>query len=161
MTQTPVSEELIRLQAELEALPSSARLSPSESAVIYAQAYQYVAQGHFDMAYRYFSLLTLYRPTSIAYLAGLALSYKMLRRYAEALSVYSFMAAIDAEEPQHTLSIAECLLLAGAEEEARRTLDMVVRFCRQRPDHDKAAKAGERAQAMMALLSPGAATDRA
>lgn len=159
MTQRFASEELIRFQAELEALPSSLRLSAAEAGVIYAQAYQYVAQGHFDVACRYFSLLTLYRPTHIAYLAGLALSYKMLRHYAEALSVYSFMAAIDGDEPQHTLSIAECLLFAGAEDEARQTLEMVVRFCQQWPDHARAAKAGERAQAMMALLSPGDATD--
>ncbi|MBW7899921.1 MAG: hypothetical protein H3C26_00460 [Rhodocyclaceae bacterium] len=156
----PASQEVARLKAQLEALPSGARLKPSDTEVIYAQAYQYVAQGHFDMAFRYFSLLTLYRPTCIAYLAGLALSYKMLRRYAEALSVYSFMAAIDAGEPQHTLAIAECLLLAGAEDEARQTLDMVVRFCRERPGDAGCAKAGERAQAMAALLSPGAASDR-
>ena len=153
MTHTAASEAIQGFRAELEALPSSARLSLSDTEVIYAQAYQYVAQGQFDMALRYFSLLTLYRPTCIAYLAGLALSYKMLRRYAEALSVYSFMAAIDAEEPQHTLAIAECLLLAGAYDEARRTLDMVVRFCQEQPGH---AKAGERAQAMTALLSSGA-----
>lgn len=147
------SEVVAQFKAELEALPSKARLSDTDVQVIYAQAYQYVAQGHFDMAFRYFSLLTLYRPTHIAYLAGLALSYKMLKRYAEALGVYSFMAAIDAGEPQHTLAIAECLLLAGAYDEARQTLDMVVRFCQEQPGHDKA---GERARAMAALLSPGA-----
>lgn len=153
MTHTPASEEILRLKAELEALPSSTRLSPSDTKVIYAQAYQYVAQGQFGMAFSYFSLLTLYRPTCMAYLAGLALSYKMLRRYAEALSVYSFMAAIDHGEPQHTLAIAECLLLAGDYDEARRALDMVVRFCQEESGH---AKAGERAQAMAALLSSGA-----
>jgi type III secretion system low calcium response chaperone LcrH/SycD len=142
-----------QLKSELEALPSQGRLSNEDAQAIYALAYQSVAQARFDEAYRYFSLLTLYKPTDVAYLGGLALTYKMLKRYQAALSVYSFMAAIDAPEPQHSLSIAECLLLMGEYDEARITLDRVARYCQSHAGH---AKAGNRAAALASMLTPGA-----
>ncbi len=137
--------------ADLEALPSSSRLDRADTEVIYALAYQFVAQGHFDTAYRYFSLLTLYRPTDVKYLAGLALSYKMLQRYDAAVGVYSFMALIEPAEPQHPLSSAECLLLQGQAQEARDTLALVMRFCQENSGHEKT---GQRAKAIALLLSP-------
>jgi len=145
-------DSVARLKEALEALPSSQRLSRTDTEAIYALAYQFVAQGRFEAAYRYFSLLTVYQPTDTAYLSGLALSAKMLQRYGEALSVYSFLAALDAREPQHTLSIVECLLLLGAYDEARSTLDLVMRFCKEEGGHDKA---GERAEALAAMLRAG------
>lgn len=143
-----------RLKAALQDLPSSQRLSPEDTEAIYGLAYHAVGQGHFDTAFRYFSVLTLYRPTEPAYLSGLALCYKMLKRHAEALSVYSFLAATDeAGEPQHTLSIVECLLLLGAYDEARATLELVQRFCEESGGHEKAA---ERARALASMLQAGA-----
>jgi type III secretion system low calcium response chaperone LcrH/SycD len=145
-------DSVARLKEALQALPSSQRLSRADTQAIYALAYNHVAQGHFESAYRYFSLLTLYQPTDVGYLSGLALCYKMLKQYGEALSVYSFLAAMDSKDPQHTLSIVECLLLLGAFDEARSTLDMVVRFCKEESGHEKA---GERAEALAAMLKAG------
>ncbi len=136
--------------ADLEALPSSSRLDRADTEAIYALAYQFVAQGHFDTAYRYFSLLTLYRPTDVKYLAGLALSHKMLQRYEAAVGVHSFMALIEPAEPQHQLSIAECLLLQGETNDARDTLALVMRFCQENSGHENVA---ERAKAIALLLS--------
>lgn len=136
--------------ADLEALPSSSRLDHADTEAIYALAYQFVAQGHFDTAYRYFSLLTLFRPTDVKYLAGLALSHKMLQRYEAAVGVYSFMAVIEPAEPLHQLSIAECLLLQGQTQEAQDTLALVTRFCQENSGHENAA---ERAKAIAMLLA--------
>lgn len=136
--------------AELEALPSSSRLEQADTEAIYALAYQLVAQGHFDTSYRYFSLLTLYRPTDVKYLAGLALSHKMLQRYEAAVGVYSFMALIEPAEPQHQLSIAECLLRQGETKDAQDTLALVMRFCQENSGHENVA---ERAKAIALLLS--------
>ncbi|MEG1767090.1 MAG: SycD/LcrH family type III secretion system chaperone [Comamonas sp.] len=139
-----------RFLADLAALPSSSRLDQADTEAIYALAYQQVVHGHFDTAYRYFSLLTLYRPTELKYLGGLALSYKMLQEYENAIGVYAYMAMLEEGEPEHQLSIAECLLQQGKADEARETLDLVTRFCEENSGH---GKAGERAQAITALLS--------
>lgn len=150
MAHTAPTDIFTDFLADLEALPSSSRLDWADTEAIYTLAYQLVAQGHFDTSYRYFSLLTLFRPTEVKYLAGLALSYKMLQRYDAAVGVYSFMAVIEPAEPLHHLSIAECLLLGGDTEQARDTLALVMRFCQENNGHEKAA---ERAKAIALLLS--------
>lgn len=126
-----VVNEVFDLKAALEALPSSSRLSNVDANAIYALAYNLVVQGRHEAAYRYFSLLTLYQPTNVDYLVGLANSYRMLEHFAEALNVYSFLAVIDPEQPEHTLAIAECLLLQKEVQEARDTVAMVLRYCDQ------------------------------
>lgn len=154
MNPTPRSPDtLSTFKAALEALPSSQRLTDEDTEAIYGLAYRAVGQGHYESAFRYFSLLTLYRPTHPTYLGGLALCYRMLERHAEALSVYSFLAATDADgEPEHTLSIVECLLRLGAHDEARQSLTWVRQFCSANQGHEKAT---ERAGALATLLQAG------
>lgn len=150
MPHTALSDPIAGLISDLEALPSRQRLSDSDTEVIYAFGYQEAAQGRFEPAHRYFSLLTLYRPTSVKYLAGLAWSCKKLQRYAEAVGLYAFMALIEPDAPQHHLAIAECLLLQGETQQARDTLALVMRFCEKNPGHEPTA---ERAATIAALVS--------
>mgnify|MGYP000935145161 CR=1 FL=1 len=133
---------------------ASARLTRAQAQAVYALAYQLVAQGQFDKAYEYFALLTLYYPTDAAYLAGLALCYRMLGRYEQAINVYAFLATLQAQEPAHSVSISECLMLQGAFEQALQTLQLVLRYCREHSGFDKVA---QRAQALAQLLKPGMA----
>ncbi|WP_315124589.1 tetratricopeptide repeat protein [Comamonas antarctica] len=150
MPDTADTDIFQRFLADLQALPSRSRLDQADTEAIYALAYQQAVHGHFDTAYRYFSLLTLYRPTELKYLAGLALSYKMLQEYESAIGVYAYMAMIEADEPEHQLAIAECLLLQGNLDDARATLDLVARFCAENSGHEKTSA---RVQAITALLS--------
>lgn len=153
MSDPTTSSIFKRFLTELIALPSSSRLEQADTEAIYALAYQQAVHGHFDTAYRYFSLLTLYRPTELKYLGGLALSYKMLQEYENAIGVYAYMAMIEEGEPEHQLSIAECLLHQGKADDARATLALVTRFCEENSGHENA---GERARAITALLSSSA-----
>lgn len=149
-----IAGEVIDLKAALEALPSSSRLSKVDANVIYALAYNLVVQGRYEAAYRYFSLLTLYQPTNVDYLAGLARSYRMLELFPQALNIYSFLAVIDPEQPEHTLAIAECLLLQKEVQEARDTVAMVLRYCEQNPAKSShTAKVQSRAQAISQLIA--------
>ena len=146
--------EVFDLKAALEALPSSSRLSKVDADVIYALAYNLVTQGRHEAAYHYFSLLTLYQPTNIDYLMGLAHSYRMLEQFAEALNIYSFLAVIDPEQPEHTLAIAECLLLQKEVQEARDTVAMVLRYCDQNPSQTAAThKVRDRAKVIAQLIA--------
>jgi type III secretion system low calcium response chaperone LcrH/SycD len=137
----------------LEALPSSKKLSRPDADAIYALAYNFVSQGHYESAFRYFSLLTLYHPTNIIYLSGLALTYKLMGRLGEAIGVYSWLAVFDPEDPAHTLAIAECQLLARDYEQGQETLDMVIRACDEKGGHERVRL---RALALRGLVKPGA-----
>ena len=149
-----ITGEMFDLKAALEALPSSSRLSNVDADVIYALAYNLVMQGRHEAAYRYFSLLTLYQPTNIDYLAGLAHSYRMLELFAEALNIYSFLAVIDPDQPEHTLAIAECLLLQKEVQEARDTVAMVLRYCDQTTSPTESTrKVRDRATAISQLIA--------
>ncbi|HZY20508.1 MAG TPA: tetratricopeptide repeat protein [Ramlibacter sp.] len=147
----PAVAAVLELKDALEALPGSARLSNADVEAVYALAHQLVAQARYETAFRYFSLLTLYRPTEVRYLRGLALCHRMLERYGEAMNVYAFLATIEPHEPQHSLDIAECLLLQRDLEEARRTVELVIRYCQQ------GAAGGERvrkrAEALAGLMA--------
>lgn len=146
---------VLELKDALEALPSSSRLSNADTEAIYALAHQLVAQARYETAFRYFSLLTLYKPTNVTYLRGLALTYRMLERYDEALNVYSFLATIDPNEPQHTLDIAECLLLRRDLDEAKQTVEMIIGYCKENSASDKVRS---RAEALHDLVAPRGAS---
>lgn len=138
------------LKRTLDALPSSTRLSDGETEAIYALAHQFVVQARHEVAFRYFSLLVLYRPANVKFLQGLALTHRMLERYDEAINVYSFLATIDPDNLRHSMDIVECLLLKQEVDDARRTVQSLVAACKQSGD-DKAL--AERAQAMIDLLA--------
>jgi type III secretion system low calcium response chaperone LcrH/SycD len=153
-TATPISSDvqsILDLKAALEALPSSSRLSQADTDAIYALAHQLVMQGRYETAFRYFSLLTLYKPTDITYLQGLALTYRMLERYDEALNVYSFLAVLDPENLDFGIAIAECQMLKHDFNEAQETMALVLQHCKEKSIHNNASI---RAGALWDLLSP-------
>lgn len=147
------AQPLFDLKKALEALPSSSRLSNADTDAIYALAHQMVVQGRYETAYGYFSLLVLYKPTNVSYLKGLALCYRMLERYDQALHVYSFLGAIDPQEVEHSMAIVECLLLKRDITEARNTIALILQFCAENPVPEKSSA---RAQALHELLDPAA-----
>ncbi|KQO20772.1 hypothetical protein ASF11_24745 [Acidovorax sp. Leaf76] len=143
-------QSILDLKAALESLPSNTRLSTADADAIYALAYQLVRQNRYETAYRYFSLLTLYKPTDTAYLQGLALTYRMMERYDEALNVYSFLATIDPDNLDHNMAIVECLLLKREFEEAQDTVTTLLQYCKE---NAITGKVGDRAEALLGLLS--------
>lgn len=152
-TSSPASsavQSILDLKEALEALPSSSRLSQADTDAIYALAHQLVVQGRYETAYRYFSLLTLYKPTNTTYLQGLALCYRMLERYAEALNVYSFLSVIAPENLDHGIAIAECLMLQREFSEAQETMALVLQHCKENAIQDKNSV---RAAALWELLT--------
>lgn len=148
---TAAVQSILDLKEALEALPSNSRLSSADADAIYGLAYQLVGQNRHETAYRYFSLLTLYKPTHVAYLQGLALTYRMMERYDEALNVYSFLATIDPHNLDHGMAIVECLLLQREFQEAQETVALLLAYCKE---NAVTGRAGERAQALFDLLSP-------
>lgn len=149
-THSAAVQSILDLKEALESLPSNASLSNADADAIYSLAYQLVGQNRYETAYRYFSLLTLYKPTNTAYLQGLALTYRMMERYDEALNVYSFLATIDPDNLDHHMAIAECLLLRREFEEAQQTVALLLQYCKENAITNKVS---DRAEALQGLLS--------
>lgn len=154
---------VLELKEALESLPACSRLSDASADALYSLAYHQSAQGRLTTALQYFTLLALYRPTHPGYLQGLAQTYRMMKRYDEALNVYSFLAAMHAENTSYTLAIAECLLLRGDVQAAMHSVHLVLRYCKAKDAGSSAdADTMERAKALSDLLTNAierAATD--
>ena len=144
-----VSDVIAKLCHELEALPSSKRLTFTDTEVIYGIAYNLVMQGRYEDALRRFSVLTVYRPMEPKYLAGLAICNQMLGRYDQAIAAFAFAAHLQPDHPEHMLSIAECELLRHSFDDARELLNLVVRFCNEKGGYEKTRL---RAEGMLALV---------
>src|SRR5262245_28367915 len=99
--QRKTAQAVADLKTALEALPSSQRISQVDAEAIYAMAYNSISQGNYESAFRYFSLLTFYKPTHPVYLTGLALTHKLLGRLDAAIGVYTFLALLEVDEPAH------------------------------------------------------------
>ena len=155
-SQSPIEQALEKFRADLEALPSSQRLSQTDADAVYALAWNAIAQGRNHDALRYFALLLLYRPTNTVYLTGQALAFQRLKLYDEAIAAYSFLGMLDSANPAHTLAVGECQLLKRDMHTGRETLALVVRFCKENPGHDKVQA---RALGLMELTRPDGGRD--
>lgn len=154
--QNAIERALEKFKADLEALPSSTRLSKADAEAVYALAWNAIAQGRNHDALRYFALLLLYRPTNTVYLTGQALAFQRLKLFDEAIAAYSFLGVLDASNPAHTLAVGECQLLKRELHAGRETLALVVRFCKENPGHDKVQA---RALGLMELTKPEGGLD--
>lgn len=154
--QHAIGQALEKFKADLEALPSSKRLSQADADAVYALAWNAIAQGRNQDALRYFALLLLYRPTNTVYLTGQALAFQRLKLFDQAIVAYSFLGVLDPANPAHTLAVGECQLLKRELHAGRETLALVVRFCKENPGHDKVQA---RALGLMELTRPEGARD--
>lgn len=79
---------------------------------IYAYAYQFYANGHFEEARSLFSLLTVMQPDQLNYWMGLGACLQMQKKYEKALEAYAAAALIDVDSlnPLPHFYAAECLL---------------------------------------------------
>ena len=153
MTQTvEVSGAIAELRKQLDALPSSKRLSFQDTEVIYADAYGLATQGRFVDALKRFGLLILYRPSEAKYWAGLGLCNQQLGRYDEAISAFAFAADINPQDPEYMLSIAECEMLKHSVADALEALQVVIAFCREKGGCEKTQV---RAEALLDLMTKG------
>ena len=125
-----VSDLVQQFACDLEALPSSSRITAEDAEVIYALAVDAVNINDFEKASRFLSFLTIYKPTNPVYLYSSGFCLRMIGRYDEALLKFSLAASLNPEEPAHTLGIVDCLLMKREYVDALETLDKVIQFCK-------------------------------
>lgn len=133
----PRSPAAQKLCDDLQALPSSSRLTGEQLEVVYALAYAHVTQGQYAQALPIFAILATYGPTRRHYLAGLALCLEMCGRYEEAILMYSLLTTLFPDGLEPALQVAECQLMLGRFEEAAQDLDQVLaRIAESQGRHD-------------------------
>lgn len=124
-------------RAQLDALPSSSAVSDRTTERMYLLAHRLLTQGHYEESHRYFSCLALLRPTRAKYWQGLAVTLRMMMRYAQATDVYRYVSLLEPDEARHELDIAECLLLQREFVAGKQTLDRLIDSCRNPKGADK------------------------
>lgn len=142
---------------QLQALPSNARFSDEELDVVYAMAFHALTQAQYLQALRYFAFLTLYRPTGVDYLAGLALSQQHLHQYTAAIGTNTLLELLypaTAAAAAASLRVAECQLAQEHRDAARLTLELSVTAYAEVAG---AAPSLARASALLELISNTAA----
>ncbi|HLU14369.1 MAG TPA: SycD/LcrH family type III secretion system chaperone [Burkholderiaceae bacterium] len=122
------------LREQLDALPSSSRLSSEQLEVVYALAYSHVAQHQYEQAMPIFSFLCLYGPTRKHYLVGLALCLQMCQRYEEAIDIYALVLTLYPDHYDAALRIAECQLANEQLDAALITLDLLYEVGQAAPE---------------------------
>lgn len=159
-TTAPVADagaQVEALIAGMRGLESARRFSPELLDHVGDMAYNLVRQGRFDDAYRYYGFLTVYQPTETRFLVGQGICARELGRLAEARMMFDMAACLEPEEPAHTLLSAENALMMGQIDDARESLDQVVRFCAAATGHDAVAR---RAAALLELTADAAGSAR-
>jgi type III secretion system low calcium response chaperone LcrH/SycD len=149
---TAIVNSVNRLCAELEALPSSRRLSDQEVDIIYSMARNLIQQGRHEEARNYFVFLAFFRPTEARVLVGLGVTNQLLGRYEDAICNYALAAHAEPQQPAHSLSIAECEILQKNFEAAREMLGIVIRYCKEKGGFDKILA---RADGLISLMPAG------
>lgn len=113
------------LYADLEALPSSKRMSKEQLEVMYALAYTQLTQEHYDQALPLFAFLSQYGPTRKHYLVGLGICLQMLEREDDAINIYSLVLTLYPDSLTTALRVAECYIALKQFEQARHTLELL------------------------------------
>ena len=142
-------------RAGFEELPCSRRFTPEQLEVLYGLGYAQAQLEQWEKALPIFTFLSQYGPTRQHYLAGLALCLQKLRRYDEAINIYSLMLVLFADRLDPSLRIAECQLAQGLVADAMVTLRQLDKAL---PDDDRLKT---RTRALLQHLSTPAETSRA
>ena len=111
-----------KFKAGFDELPCSRRFTPEQLEVLYGLGYAQAHLEQWDKALPIFAFLSQYGPTRQHYLAGLAHCLQKVRRYDEAINIYSLMLVLFADRLDPSMRIAECQLAQGQLAEALTTL---------------------------------------
>lgn len=98
------------------------RWTDEELDVLYASAFSFYQQGHFEKASKLFMQLTISSPFNVSYWKGLASSLQMEKKWNPALHAWALTALIEDSDPIPHFHAAECLFSSDQKEEAIKAL---------------------------------------
>ena len=143
---TTTTELLADFEARHARSPAASRYTDAELEILYAMVHGLYQQGNFEKAASFFSVLTLYRPTSVRFLKGLAASRFMSRSFEAAVSTYAFLVMLQPHDLEAQCMYGNSLLMAGELGEARKVLRGVAAA------EEGDLKFKDRAKALLALI---------
>jgi Flp pilus assembly protein TadD len=97
--------------------------SADELDALHRMAHALYTQGLYNDAARYFWLLSLHVPKDTRYLAGMAASLFMAKRFAEAVIAYSVWVRLAPKDPEALCLCGHALLMRGELKDARACLE--------------------------------------
>jgi Flp pilus assembly protein TadD len=142
------------MNATQDAAPEAAtpdfsnRLSDGQANAIYTSAYHLSNQGRHEQATALFALLGLYRPKDPKYAHAVAISFRRMGNYEEAIRMFARTMELRPDDYGPAFQLIECMLLLGRRDEAKGLLDTIVGAAQ----HDGQTATVERAAALLELI---------
>ena len=136
---------------EPEVLDFSNRLSDGQANSIYRNGYRLSEQGRHEQASTLFALLGIYRPQEPKFAHALAICFRKLGRYEDAIREFARTMELRPNDFGPVFPLIECLMLLHRREQALDLLMKVVQVAREGGQ----AQPLERAQALLELLHAG------
>jgi tetratricopeptide (TPR) repeat protein len=140
-----------QFKADAAKLPSARRLGPADADALYTMGCNAMRLGQYQDAARCFGFLVYSHPANPVYIKGQALCLKKLGQLDNAIPLFSLLALLEPERPEHLLAVAECQILLHDHAKAREGLALVIQHCSQHPGHDKLLA---RARGLLDLVRP-------
>lgn len=124
-------------------------ITKQETEIIYDLGYQYYQTHKYEDAEKIFQLLCLYDHLETKFWVALGATLQLLKRYERAISVYSYSALIDPNDPRPPLHAAECYLALNNKDKAISALESAIQAAGDKPVNKSQRS---RAEALMKLL---------
>lgn len=124
------------------------RLSEGQANSIYASAYHLSKNGRHDQASALFALLGMYRPQEPKYTHAVAVCFRELGQYEDAIRMFARTVELSPGDYTPTFNLIQCLLLLDQREKAIDLLQTVAKAAREEGQHHTL----ERATVMLELL---------
>lgn len=93
---------------------------------VYASAYVFYTQGHYEKASSLFLQLCFTNPFDGRHWVGLASSLQMQKEWKKALHAWGYAALLDDTDPTSHFHAGECLFQCGEKEEAEKALNQAI-----------------------------------
>jgi len=133
--------------AEFGAQPSD-RLSDGQANSIYASAYHLSQRGRHDQASALFALLGMYRPQEPKYTHAVAVCFRELGQYEDAIRMFARTMELSPGDYTPTFNLIQCLLLLNQRDKAVELLQTLATAARD----EGQLHTLERATAMLDLV---------
>lgn len=122
--------------------------SNNELEAAYTLGYSLYQQEHYDEALRIFAFLVTNDHLNREYLMAFASCSQMLKKYQEAIEIYTMASIMDMSDPLPTFRTAECMIAVGMIDEAQEALNFVI----EQSKSPELMPLRQRAEAILKLL---------
>ena len=125
-------------------------MSDDAMEAIYSVAYNLYQGGKYDEAQKVFQFLCFYDHFNRKYFMGLGACQQMMKKYDNAIEIFTFATVLDADDPRPMLYIGDCHLAMDDKEKAKASYETVLEWAKGQSGYEDET---QRAESMLENLA--------